>query len=169
MKLVPPSIAMVVPSGQIPVVGQPGAASVPKNILVAEDERLILEYIHRILERAGYEAILAPDGPTALQLFHQRKPHLVLLDLMLPGMSGWEVCRQIRDVSTVPIIMVTVLSSRDDIARGLTLGADDYVLKPFDDKELLAGIQAVLRRSRRSPPRCLPKDSPYLRLPVTLD
>jgi two-component system KDP operon response regulator KdpE len=121
---------------------------VPERILAVEDEYLILELIRRVLERSHYEVITAADGPTALRLFHETKPHLVLLDLILPGLSGWEVCSQIRNVSTVPIIMLTRLQSQDDIVKGLNIGADDYVVKPFTTNELLARVQAVLRRTR---------------------
>jgi len=124
--------------------------SVPERILAVDDEYLILELIRRVLERSHYEVITAADGPAALRLFHETKPHLVLLDLILPGLSGWEVCSQIRNISAVPIIMLTRLGAQDDIARGLNIGADDYVVKPFTTSELLARVQAVLRRTRMS-------------------
>lgn len=136
--------------------GQPTAcakeAGVPERILAVEDELLILQLIQRVLEAAHYEVIPATDGPSALQLFHRHQPHLVLLDLMLPGLSGWEVCNRIRNISTVPIIMLTQLQSQDDVVKGLNVGADDYIVKPFTGKELLARVQAVLRRARMPVP-----------------
>ena len=129
-----------------------GGVSVAERILVVDDEYLVLELIRRSLEQANYEVTLAADGSAALQLFHKVQPHLVVLDLMMPGMSGWEVCSRLRAFSTVPIIMLTALTAQEDIIKGLNAGADDYVVKPFQGKELLARVQAVLRRTRMSPP-----------------
>ena len=123
-----------------------------ERILAVDDEHLVLELIRRSLEAANFEVTLAPDGSAALQLFHRVQPHLVVLDLMMPGMSGWEVCSRLRAISTVPIIMLTALTAQEDIIKGLNAGADDYVVKPFQGKELLARVQAVLRRTRMPPP-----------------
>jgi two-component system response regulator RegX3 len=115
-------------------------------VLVVEDEQSLREPLVYILEREGFEVFEAADGPAALVEWKERKPDLILLDLMLPGMSGVEVCREIRNHSTVPIIMVTAKDSEVDKVVGLEIGADDYVVKPYSTRELLARIKAVLRR-----------------------
>ncbi len=116
------------------------------RILVVEDEASLSEPLAYLLEREGYEVAVAPDGPSALREFDQRGADLVLLDLMLPGMSGTDVCRDLRSRSQVPIIMLTAKDGEVDIVVGLELGADDYVTKPYKSRELLARIKAVLRR-----------------------
>jgi len=115
-------------------------------VLVVEDEQSLREPLVYILEREGFEVFEAADGPAALVQWKERKPDLILLDLMLPGMSGVDVCREIRNHSTVPIIMVTAKDSEVDKVVGLEIGADDYVVKPYSTRELLARIKAVLRR-----------------------
>jgi len=134
-----------------------GGVSMAERILVVDDEYLVLELIRRSLEAANYEVTLVADGSAALQIFQKVQPHLVVLDLMMPIMSGWEVCSRLRALSTVPIIMLTALTGQEDIIKGLNAGADDYVVKPFQGKELLARVQAVLRRTRMPPPN---KDLP---------
>jgi len=116
------------------------------RILLVEDEESLSEPLAYLLGREGYEVEVAADGPTAVQGFLAQEPDLVLLDLMLPGIPGTEVCRQIRAVSQVPIIMLTAKDSEVDIVVGLELGADDYVTKPYSSRELLARIRAVMRR-----------------------
>jgi two-component system response regulator RegX3 len=116
------------------------------RILLVEDEASLSEPLSYLLEREGYEVEVAEDGPSAVQAFTARGADLVLLDLMLPGIPGTEVCRQIRAVSSTPIIMLTAKDSEVDIVVGLELGADDYVTKPYSTRELLARIRAVLRR-----------------------
>jgi two-component system response regulator RegX3 len=116
------------------------------SVLVVEDEQSLREPLVYILEREGFEVFEAADGPAALVEWKERKPDLILLDLMLPGMSGVDVCREIRNHSTVPIIMVTAKDSEVDKVVGLEIGADDYVVKPYSTRELLARIKAVLRR-----------------------
>lgn len=123
-----------------------------ERILAVDDGHLVLELIRKSLEAANYEVTLAADGPVASQLFHKVQPHLVVLDLMMPGTSGWEVCDRLRAISTVPIIMLTALTAQEDIIKGLNAGADDYVVKPFQGKELVTRVQAVLRRTRMPPP-----------------
>ncbi|WP_434318256.1 response regulator [Leifsonia sp. P73] len=115
-------------------------------ILLVEDEAALSEPLAYLLKREGYEVTVAEDGPTALAEFDRGGADLVLLDLMLPGIPGTEVCREIRTRSTVPIIMLTAKDSEVDIVVGLELGADDYVTKPYSSRELLARIRAVLRR-----------------------
>jgi two-component system response regulator RegX3 len=116
------------------------------SILLVEDEESLSEPLAYLLGREGYEVRVAADGPTAVDDFVTHGADLVLLDLMLPGIPGTEVCRQIRAVSTVPIIMLTAKDSEVDIVVGLELGADDYVTKPYSTRELLARVRAVMRR-----------------------
>ena len=116
------------------------------SILIVEDEQSLSEPLAYLLEREGYETTIAADGNAAVAEFERNGADLVLLDLMLPGLSGTEVCREIRTRSTVPIIMLTEKDSEIDIVVGLELGADDYVTKPYSTRELLARIRAVLRR-----------------------
>jgi len=116
------------------------------RILIVEDESSLSEPLAYLLEREGYETTIADDGLAAVAEFDRNGADLVLLDLMLPGMAGTEVCREIRTRSSVPIIMLTAKDSEVDIVVGLELGADDYVTKPYSTRELLARIRAVLRR-----------------------
>jgi two-component system response regulator RegX3 len=116
------------------------------RILIVEDEPSLAEPLAFLLGREGYETAVAGDGRAALAEFDKSGADLVLLDLMLPGLSGTEVCRELRNRSSVPIIMLTAKDSEVDIVVGLELGADDYVTKPYSSRELLARIRAVLRR-----------------------
>jgi two-component system response regulator RegX3 len=116
------------------------------RILIVEDEPALSEPLAYLLTREGYETSVVADGAAALTSFDQSGADLVLLDLMLPGLSGTEVCRELRQRSSVPIIMLTAKDSEVDIVVGLELGADDYVTKPYSTRELLARIRAVLRR-----------------------
>lgn len=116
------------------------------RLLIVEDESSLSEPLAYLLGREGYETLIAADGITAVSEFNRWAPDLVLLDLMLPGMPGTEVCREIRSRSSVPIIMLTAKDSEIDIVVGLELGADDYMTKPYSTRELLARIRAVLRR-----------------------
>ena len=121
------------------------------RILIVEDEPSLAEPLAFLLGREGYETAIAGDGRAALTDFDRNGADLVLLDLMLPGLSGTEVCRELRGRSTVPIIMLTAKDSEVDIVVGLELGADDYVTKPYSSRELLARIRAVLRRHVEAP------------------
>jgi two-component system alkaline phosphatase synthesis response regulator PhoP len=121
-----------------------------ETILVVDDEQHIVELAQIYLEQAGYRVEGASDGKEALIRARHMRPALVVLDLMLPGMDGWEVCRQLRAVSDVPIIMLTARSDDVDRIVGLELGADDYVTKPFNPRELVARVRAVLRRYQKS-------------------
>lgn len=116
------------------------------RILVVDDEPALREPLAFLLEKEGFEVDTAADGRAALDQFERSAPDLILLDLMLPGTSGLEVCRQVRATSSVPIIMLTAKDSEVDIVVGLELGADDYVTKPYSSRELLARVKAVLRR-----------------------
>lgn len=118
----------------------------PKRILVVDDEPSIVELIRVNLEDGGYDVGVAADGDEALERFSQEAWDLVILDLMLPGVDGIEVCRRIRKVSQVPIIMLTAKADEIDRVLGLEMGADDYVTKPFSPRELLARVRAILRR-----------------------
>ncbi|WP_394552843.1 response regulator [Agromyces sp. MMS24-JH15] len=116
------------------------------RILLVEDEAALSEPLSFLLEREGYEVTVVEDGRSAVDVFDRDGTDLVLLDLMLPGLPGTEVCRELRQRSSVPIIMLTAKDSEVDIVVGLELGADDYVTKPYSTRELLARIRAVLRR-----------------------
>lgn len=116
------------------------------TILIVEDEESLADPLAFLLKKEGFEVIIAHDGPTALVEFDKNDVDIVLLDLMLPGMSGTDVCKQLRTTSSVPVIMVTARDSEIDKVVGLELGADDYVTKPYSSRELIARIRAVLRR-----------------------
>ena len=116
------------------------------KILVVDDELNICELLKLYLENEGYTVFTANDGQAAVTAFQQKAPDLVLLDIMLPKMDGWQVCREIRKTSSAPIIMLTAKGETFDKVLGLELGADDYMVKPFDTKEVVARIKAVLRR-----------------------
>ena len=117
------------------------------TILVVDDERKIRDLVRSYLERAGYAVLLADSGQRALEAAERASPDLVVLDLMLPDLSGEEVARSLRSVSTVPIIMLTAKAGEEDRIAGLQIGADDYLVKPFSPRELVARVQAVLRRT----------------------
>jgi DNA-binding response OmpR family regulator len=122
---------------------------VAARILAVDDEPKILEAVSDFLKSAGYEVYAAQSGQEALEIFDKRRISLVVLDLMLEGMSGEEVCAKLRKKSRVPIILLSAKSDERDLVNGFNLGADDYIVKPFSLKELLARISAVLRRSAR--------------------
>lgn len=121
-----------------------------EKILVVDDDLNICELLRLYLEKEEYTVVIANDGASAVSTFNAESPALVLLDIMLPKLDGWQVCREIRKVSEVPIIMLTAKGEVFDRVLGLELGADDYVVKPFDAKEVIARIKAVLRRSASS-------------------
>ncbi|GAA2860619.1 response regulator transcription factor [Paenarthrobacter ilicis] len=127
------------------------AAPEPGNrrILLVEDEQTIADVVRDYLVQAGFQVDMAADGFTALQLASERTPDLVILDRMLPGLDGVEVCRRLRETMSVPVIMVTALGTEDDRILGLETGADDYVTKPFSPRELVLRVKSVLRRSVR--------------------
>ena len=117
------------------------------KILAVDDDRELLGLIAFTLRQAGYLAIESTDGPAALSAFEREQPDLVILDVNLPGMNGFEVCRRIRQQSATPIMMLTVRSSEEDEVQGLDLGADDYLTKQFSPRSLLARVRALMRRS----------------------
>jgi DNA-binding response OmpR family regulator len=121
----------------------------PDKILVVDDEPTIVEFVRINLEKAGFRVLTAGDGETALRLAASEQPDLVVLDVMLPGKDGFEVCRELRRTTAVPIIMLTARDDDVDKILGLELGADDYLTKPFNPRELVARIKAILRRMDR--------------------
>lgn len=123
----------------------------PEKILVIDDDPLLLTLIQQSLERDNYTIRTAENGHAGLEVMEKIKPDLIILDVMMPNLSGWELCDRIRKTSTVPIIMLTARGSHSDIVRGLQAGADDYLVKPFHQAELLARVSAVLRRVRANP------------------
>ena len=118
-----------------------------ERILIVDDDENICELLRLYLEKDGYETVVANDGLKAVSYAEKYNPDLILLDIMLPGLDGWQVCREIRKTSQTPIIMLTAKGEVFDKVLGLELGADDYIVKPFEPKELLARMKAVLRRS----------------------
>ncbi|HEY7628246.1 MAG TPA: response regulator transcription factor [Ilumatobacteraceae bacterium] len=116
------------------------------RVLLVEDDHAVRSVVRMMLEDEGLDVVEAPTGPQALERFEEGSIDLVLLDLRLPGMSGFDVCRQMRRTSEVPIIMVTAQNDSHDVVAGLELGADDYVTKPFNDRELMARVRSQLRR-----------------------
>lgn len=120
------------------------------KILVVDDDLNICELLKLYLENEGYTVFIANNGQDAVNVFQSKSPNLILLDIMLPKMDGWQVCREIRKTSSVPIIMLTAKGETFDKVLGLELGADDYVTKPFEAKEVMARVKAVLRRTNGS-------------------
>jgi DNA-binding response OmpR family regulator len=118
-----------------------------RKILLVDDDPAFLELLTQYLHEAGFQVLPAADGPAALKLAYHEHPDLALLDVMLPGMDGWEICARLRELSDVPIVMVTAKSGEADKLRGFKLGVDDYVTKPFSFAELVARVQAVLARA----------------------
>ena len=136
-----------------------------KRVLIVEDEQSIVDILSFNLTKEGYDTLEALDGPTGLQLALEQNPDLVLLDLMLPGMSGFDVCRRIRQAgSMVPIVMLTAREEEDDKVLGLELGADDYITKPFKNRELMARVKANIRRVGMTP--AVPAPAPALEQPA---
>ena len=120
------------------------------RILLVDDDPNIRQLVNLYLVKEGFDVVMAEQGNEALKVFADASPDLILLDLMLPGMDGWQVCREVRKTSNVPIIMLTAKDETFDKVLGLELGADDYIVKPFDMKELVARIKAVLRRYQQT-------------------
>ncbi|PJF41309.1 MAG: DNA-binding response regulator [Phototrophicales bacterium] len=121
-----------------------------EKILVIDDEDTTVQLISMALERRGYEVIKAYRAEDGLRKAYRTHPDLVLLDIMMPNMDGWEVCRRLRELSDVPIIFLTAKSEVRDVVRGLEMGADDYIIKPYDNDELIARIRAHLRRTPKT-------------------
>jgi DNA-binding response OmpR family regulator len=132
-------------------------------VLVVDDDATVADVVRRYLERDGHTVRLAADGETALRLAAAEEPDLVVLDLMLPGIDGLEVCRRLRARGDVPIVMLTALGDEADRIAGLALGADDYVTKPFSPRELALRVASVLRRAGAAPAPSVPPDTALLR------
>jgi DNA-binding response OmpR family regulator len=129
-----------------------GAVIIPlMKVLIVDDEPRIVDGVRKYFEQAGFDVLAAHDGPSGLSLARSREPDLIVLDLMMPGMDGLDVCRELRRESNVPIIMLTARVEETDKLIGLELGADDYVTKPFSPRELVARARAVLRRAQAAP------------------
>ena len=139
------------------------------SVLVVEDDRNIAELLQMYLEKEGYAVTIAGDGGQGLAKFRAIQPDLVLLDVMMPVMDGWSVCKTIRAESQIPIIMLTAKSETDDKVTGLKQGADDYITKPFEMKEVLARIEAVLRRSSGAAPEKKDRRLTFDRLTIDMD
>ena len=138
------------------------------KILVADDDQNIAELLRLYLEKEGYTVVLAADGEQAIERFNAENPDIVLLDIMMPKLDGWQVCRDIRKKSNCPIIMITAKGETFDKVLGLELGADDYVVKPFDAKEIVARIKAVMRRTGKSSSGNDTKEVSYDKLVVNM-
>lgn len=134
------------------------------RLLVMEDESDVALVVRMLLERAEHEVSLAADGRQGLRMLHEKRPELVLLDIGLPVLDGWVVLERIRDVSEVPVLLLTAYGLEADKVRGLRLGADDYLTKPFSSKELLARVEALLRRADRGSAVCAVYDDGTLRV-----
>ena len=132
------------------------------KIMVVDDDPNIRELVRLYLEKEGFEVTCAERGDEAVKMFRASPPNLMLLDVMLPGMDGWQVCREVRKISNIPIIMLTAKDETFDKVLGLELGADDYIVKPFSPREVLARIKAVLRRFSE---KTQDEDSSIIRLP----
>ena len=130
-----------------------------QRILIVDDDENIAELISLYLMKECYETKIVNDGEAALKIFPDFRPNLILLDLMLPGIDGYQVCRELRTISQVPIIMLSAKGEIFDKVLGLELGADDYMIKPFDSKELVARVKAVLRRYQAVPAPSVPTES----------
>ena len=139
------------------------------SVLIVEDDRNIQELLQMYLEKEGYAVTVAADGGQGLAKFRSISPDIVLLDVMMPVMDGWSVCKSIRSESQTPIIMLTAKGETDDKVMGLKTGADDYITKPFEMKEVLARIEAVLRRSGNTPVEKKPRRLEFDRLSIDMD
>ena len=138
------------------------------KILIVDDDENICELLRLYLEKDGFHTVVASDGEMAVEYASKYSPDLILLDIMLPGLDGWQVCREIRKTSDTPIIMLTAKGETFDKILGLELGADDYVSKPFDTKEVIARIKAVLRRSSDNDKQNQVKEVRYDKLRINL-
>lgn len=140
-----------------------------QKILIVEDDNNIAQLLHLYLEKEGYETLIADNGGKGVELFRSFTPDLVLLDIMLPVMDGWSVLRKIREESKTPVIMLTAKGETDDRVTGLEQGADDYIVKPFETKEVLARIRAVLRRTGSEGESAEGKKLTFDKLVINLD
>ncbi|MCH5202134.1 MAG: response regulator transcription factor [Oscillospiraceae bacterium] len=138
------------------------------KILVVDDDLNICELLRLYIEREDFDVIIANDGVEAVEIFKKEQPDLILLDIMLPNMDGWQVCKEIRKTSNRPVIMLTAKGELFDKILGLELGADDYIVKPFEAKEVIARIHAVLRRTSAPNPQEVSKEINWDKLAINL-
>jgi DNA-binding response OmpR family regulator len=138
------------------------------KVMIVDDDANIVELIRLYLEKEGFETVTAANGSIALELFKKSAPSIVILDIMMPEMDGWQVCREIRRISNIPIIMLTAKGETFDKVLGLELGADDYIVKPFDTKEVIARIKAVSRRIGQTGTETEVKEVRYDKLVVNM-
>ncbi|MEA3309465.1 MAG: response regulator transcription factor [Chloroflexota bacterium] len=136
------------------------------KVLVVDDDQVLAEVLSFTLRREGFEILLVGDGEAALRCWAAESPDIILLDVNLPKLAGFQVCRQIREQSDTPIIMLTVREEEDDIVQGLGLGADDYITKPFSPRQLVARVQAVLRRAGKRPTRAVRRVGRFTLMPA---
>ena len=139
-----------------------------EKILVVDDDKNICDLLKLYLDKEGYKVILAHDGEEAMVKFNSLKPDIILLDIMLPVMDGWQTCLEIRKTSNVPIIMLTAKDEVFDRVLGLEIGADDYISKPFETKEIIARIKAVYRRVAQNSEKEIPKKIKYDKLEIDM-
>lgn len=139
-----------------------------EKVLIVDDDKNICDLLRVYLEKEGYSTIISNEGNEAMVKFNSLNPDIVLLDIMLPGMDGWQICKEIRKASDTPIIMLTAKSEIFDKVLGLELGSDDYIVKPFDTKEVLARIKAVARRSGKLPKPVEMQEVHYDKLSINL-
>ncbi|MFA9404168.1 MAG: response regulator transcription factor, partial [Anaerolineales bacterium] len=118
------------------------------KVLVVDDDKTLLRFVSEYLEKEGFQVAIADRGQKALRQFYKERPEIVLLDVMMPGMDGWEVCARLKELADVPVILLTAKTAEADKLRGFRLGVDDYITKPFSMAELVARIQAVLARTQ---------------------
>ncbi len=138
------------------------------RILIADDDKNICELLKLYLEKENYSVVLAGNGEEAIARFEEEKPDLILLDVMMPKLDGWQVCRELRKKSECPIIMITAKGETFDKVLGLELGADDYVVKPFEPKEIIARIKAVMRRTGKASAETEKKEVNFDKLTVNM-
>ena len=148
---------------------QKGRFGMAKSILIVEDDNNIADLLRLYLEKEGYQATIAADGTQGIDLYRRLRPDLVLLDVMMPGVDGWGVLRAIRQDSKTPVIMLTAKGETTDKVSGLKQGADDYITKPFEMKEVLARIEAVLRRTAADGDKEKPRRLVFDKLIIDLD
>ena len=151
------SASIIVPCPPCSAPGGRGKVLMSPKLLIIDDDDALRLLLQTTLPREGYEVLTAADGVEGMRLLFSQQPDLVLLDLMMPGMDGWEVLERIREVSTVPVIMLTAVAGVPQRVRGLTRGADDYIVKPFHRDELVARMEALLRRAHTPLPEGAPQ------------
>ena len=138
------------------------------KIMIADDDKNICELLRLYMEKEGYTVVIANDGEEAVTKFNAENPDMILLDIMMPKLDGWQVCREVRKKSNMPIIMITAKGETFDKVLGLELGSDDYVVKPFDPKEIVARIKAIMRRTGKTAAEADVKEVSYDKLVVNM-